>query len=321
LNTSGTPTGTTSYHYEYNLSDNLGNVRVSFDKNASTGLVEEIQEDQYYAFGLRSPLFVLSTPQNRYLYNKKEVQTDLANQYDYGHRFYDPVVAHWNSIDPLAEDDRKWSPNVYGEDNPIRFEDPDGMETEDANDDPPGSHGSIIQPTNPAYRLMHPDLAAIHDVAYNILDAVGIVDLVNNIGDLGDKNISTKDKVGHLVQSTVNVLSIGEEGEGEGIHKNSNDYVGHQGVYEIKVDGEVHKYGKADMTNTSKTTGQPTRLQSQVNKIRKENPSARVEGEVLHQNKKISTKDAKEIETQKIQQYKNKNNKLPPGNQNHPGTN
>jgi len=172
------------------------------------------------------------------------------------------------------------------------------------------------------------------------LDGIGVRDLVRSIEHLGDKNVSTTQKVTRVVVATVNLAPIDGEGEREpssgmkeptlkepepildnSTHKNSNDYTGHQGVYDIKVDGELYKYGKADMTKTSKTTGEPKRLQSQLNKLQKENPLADIQGKILHQDKNITTKEIKKVETQKIQEYKNKNGKNPPGNQNHPGIN
>jgi RHS repeat-associated protein len=129
-----------SYKYEYNLSDHLGNVRYSFDVNSS-GIVGLTQRDDYYPFGLRIAKQV-SSLENKYLYNGKEIQPE-SNLYDYGARFYDPVIARFTTVDPLAEKMRRYSPYNYALDNPIRFIDPDGRSPEDTNDGPPGKRVSV----------------------------------------------------------------------------------------------------------------------------------------------------------------------------------
>ncbi|MBB6273364.1 RHS repeat-associated protein [Pedobacter cryoconitis] len=114
------------YNYAYDLKDHLGNTRVSFDKDPSTAKARVIQEDEYYSFGLRKNGGYDFSNNNRFLYNGKEIQTDLANQYDYGARFYDPFIGRWNSVDPKAEVFISLSPYNYVLNNPISFVDPDG---------------------------------------------------------------------------------------------------------------------------------------------------------------------------------------------------
>ncbi|MEJ5996009.1 DUF6443 domain-containing protein [Pedobacter sp. Du54] len=113
-NSSGT------YVYEYDLTDHLGNVRYTFDKNA--GVLRKLQADDYYPFGLRK---VATVGNNDYLYNSKELQTELG-KYDYSARFYDPIIGRWNSVDPMAEKMMSWSPYTYAFNNPIRFIDVGG---------------------------------------------------------------------------------------------------------------------------------------------------------------------------------------------------
>ncbi|MEZ2339424.1 DUF6443 domain-containing protein, partial [Mucilaginibacter sp. RCC_168] len=88
----------TNYVYEYTLTDHLGNNRVTFDQTNG-----KVGEDDYYPFGLNVHRQVNGG--NKYLYNKKELQEEL-NQYDYGARFYDPVIGRFTTVDPLAEVDR-----------------------------------------------------------------------------------------------------------------------------------------------------------------------------------------------------------------------
>lgn len=111
-----------SYSFEYNIADHLGNVRASIYRNPSSGNIETIQQDNYYAFGLRK---LAQAGTNKYLYNGKELQDELG-QYDYGARFYDPVVGRWNVIDNKSESYESISPYVYAVNDPINAIDPDG---------------------------------------------------------------------------------------------------------------------------------------------------------------------------------------------------
>jgi len=117
-----------SYTYRYNLTDYLGNVRYVFDIYG--GSVRRLQQDDYYAFGLRKSVGSPVTLENKYLYNGKELQEELE-QYDYGARFYDPVIGRFNTVDPLSEISRRNSPYNYALNNPVRFIDVDGMYADD----------------------------------------------------------------------------------------------------------------------------------------------------------------------------------------------
>ncbi|PWG81603.1 DUF6443 domain-containing protein [Pararcticibacter amylolyticus] len=111
-----------SFSYEYNLTDNVGNIRRTIYRNPVSGAIETVQKDDYYPFGMRK---LVSAGQNKYLYNGKELQEELG-EYDYGARFYDPVIARWNVIDGMAEKYFSFSPYHYAANNPIKNFDIDG---------------------------------------------------------------------------------------------------------------------------------------------------------------------------------------------------
>ena len=116
-----------AYIFEYFLKDHLGNTRATVKQDGS---INQIQD--YYAFGMdmNNGYTSLTSPDNKYKYNGKELDGELGfNMYDYGARFYDPVIARWTTVDPLAEKSRRFSPYNYVMNNPIRFIDPDGMES------------------------------------------------------------------------------------------------------------------------------------------------------------------------------------------------
>ena len=117
-----------TYIYNYSLTDHLGNARLTFDSHTTTAT--QVQQDDYMPFGMEISRGPTVSPKNEYLYNKKELQEELGLD-DYGARFYDPVIARWTTVDPMTEKSRRWSPYNYAENNPVRFIDPDGMETED----------------------------------------------------------------------------------------------------------------------------------------------------------------------------------------------
>ncbi|MDX6187771.1 DUF6443 domain-containing protein [Flavobacterium sp. Fl-318] len=155
-----TTNGALSYVFQYK--DHLDNTRVSYAKNPITNVLEIIEEDNYYPFGLKHKGYnntVVSS--NKYKYNSKEFQDELGlGLYDYGWRNYDPAIGRWINPDPLLndlkfnfddsqvdEDDDdevleaivtkidtgggiynpdNLNPYGYGYDNPVSFADPDG---------------------------------------------------------------------------------------------------------------------------------------------------------------------------------------------------
>ena len=83
--------------------DHLDNVRFSSQQNPIIQQLERLQSDDYYPFGKPKSSGSAVSLTNKYLYNGKEIQDELNSnnedgQYDYGARFYDPVIGRWNVL-------------------------------------------------------------------------------------------------------------------------------------------------------------------------------------------------------------------------------
>lgn len=116
--------------YIYSYIDHLGNIRLSYFKNANSGSAEVLEENNYYPFGLKHQGYNLLTgnPSYKYQYNGKELQEETGWN-DYGARMYMSDIGRWGVIDPLAEQMRRYSPYNYAFNNPIKFIDPDGRKS------------------------------------------------------------------------------------------------------------------------------------------------------------------------------------------------
>jgi RHS repeat-associated protein len=119
------------YLYAYLSNENPYETRVYFDdyKINYNSSIQQVKD--YYPFGYA----IASTSYERPNYTKnplgfgeKEIQDELnIGWYDYSTRMYDPTIARWIGVDPLAGKMRRWSPYNYCFNNPIRFIDSDGM--------------------------------------------------------------------------------------------------------------------------------------------------------------------------------------------------
>lgn len=113
-----------NWAYYYMLKDQVGSTRALCHADGGQ-LVSETTAD-YYPFGLSHEYNDLHL--NRYLFSGKELQDQaidgqMLGLYDFGSRFYDPVLGRWFNVDPSLQ-----LTNPYGfcMNSPIAMKDPDG---------------------------------------------------------------------------------------------------------------------------------------------------------------------------------------------------
>jgi len=91
---------------------------------------EVYQETHYYPFGMTMEgewQNIVNGPENNYLYNGKELNTDFGlDLHDYGARYYDAAIGRFTTTDRFAEKYTSMTPYQYGANNPIKFIDING---------------------------------------------------------------------------------------------------------------------------------------------------------------------------------------------------
>jgi RHS repeat-associated protein len=157
---SGDTTYTIAYETLYLLKDHLGSVRTITDSQGNA-----LERNDYYPYGLQTNLgrsyaaigdkyrvrmpaaFTSGNPSvsnlsvtspsiemtpYRMLYNGKELQMVAQTRFvDYGARQYDPTIARWNGMDPMAEKYLSMTSYSYCAGNPIRNTDIEGLLIDD----------------------------------------------------------------------------------------------------------------------------------------------------------------------------------------------
>ena len=99
------------------------------------------------------------------------------------------------------------------------------------------------------------------------------------------------------------------------MYKNNKNSIGNYCIYAIFIDFKTFKFGKADLDRTD-STGDPVRLQQQLKLLSGILSFVRVDALILVRLYKVSTKVAKERESQLLQKHYDKTGEIPKGNRN-----
>jgi len=123
---------------KYELSNHLGNVlavvsdNINLDQDSTWASVVNMTD--YYPFGLAMDGRTMQDSSYRYGFNGKEADSNgewgSKSHYDYGFRIYNPSIAKFLSVDPLARKFAYYTPYQFAGNRPIWAVDLDGREDE-----------------------------------------------------------------------------------------------------------------------------------------------------------------------------------------------
>ena len=248
------------WEYVFQYKDHLGNIRLSYADSNGDGVISPFggtqggeirEENNYYPFGLKHKGYnnIVNGVENPYKYNNKELEEDLQlGWYDYGARRYDPAIARWTTLDPLADLYESWSPYSYTLNNPIRYVDPDGMMVSDALSGDDVTNDTDSDPEIAPIVLDEVVVVAKKKNSSNWvnwlqtgLDVVGFIPVVGEIADAANAVIYLAQ--GDYVNAGISALAIipivGDLGKifkyGKKLDKLLEASKGVSGVYEITL--------------------------------------------------------------------------------------
>ncbi|WP_461589710.1 RHS repeat-associated core domain-containing protein, partial [Winogradskyella sp.] len=131
------------FNYVYQYKDHLGNVRLTYmDKNQnnkSIPVLEIIEENNYYPFGLKHKGYnnvvsanVNSVASKYKTYQGQEFTDDFGlNIHEWKYRVSDPALGRFWQVDPLSEGYEWQSVYAFGSNQPIHANEIEGLESED----------------------------------------------------------------------------------------------------------------------------------------------------------------------------------------------
>ncbi|VXC03059.1 hypothetical protein FLAVO9AF_480002 [Flavobacterium sp. 9AF] len=271
--------GVNNYNYVFNYTDHLGNIRVSYGVDPDTQSIKIMEENHYYAFGLKHTNYnsdqllyqknanddvvlkggtpTIQSPY-QYKYNGKEYQDELGlNFYDYGARNYDPALGRWMNMDRLVEKYVSITPYAYSLNNPIYFIDPDGNEVMG-----PGDEFASIDDAAKDFAVNYNSISIIENVelgaliyknengSFSYTIPTGHVYREKRIGKYG---VPYKERVSSIYVPDFDELSKFGNVELVGIiHTHAWDRAGRKGTRHVKTDNEYsdNEYSDNDLDGT-----------------------------------------------------------------------
>ena len=282
--------------YHYYLQDHLGNNRVVLSQ---AGTIEQVTH--YYPFGT---VIAASTngESQPYKYNGKELdRMNGLDWYDYGARFYDPVLCRWHVMDPLCEKDYGISPYAYCENDPVNAIDTDGR-------------SGLKVLLKGAYKLGKTVAKqGLSSLSKGATYTTAFHDVIEDTKTVLDSNAPTEDRLlagGSLLSEIFSPVSIKEvktiiNKTKSFVHGNSKLSTKAQHIYRIfdNVTGKTVKVGISGGKISSKT-GRSYRATTQVNKWNKGNPNRDFDSEILE--KVPAGKNARNTALEREKQYAEK---------------